>query len=156
MRFQKIGIEVHKTDKMTDQIEHEGTVIRIDDKRVYVRITQQSACAMCHAKGLCTASEAVEKIIEAERPTDTESVTLGDQVVVTGTTSMGLKAVFFAFVVPFCLLLGVLFAVRHFVPNDIVAGLGALAVLVPYYGILAALRHRMAAAFRFVIKKKSN
>ncbi|MGN0187631.1 MAG: SoxR reducing system RseC family protein [Paludibacteraceae bacterium] len=137
---------------MNDQIEHEGTVVRIDGVRVYVRITQQSACAACHAKGLCTASESVDKIIEADAATNT-ALAVGDSVTVTGKASLGFKAVGLAFIAPFCLLLAVLFAVQQATHNDLTAGACALAALIPYYSILAAFRHKMATIFRFSVHK---
>ena len=138
---------------MDDQIEHEGTVVSIDGRRVQVRITQQSACAACHAKGLCTASEAVDKIIDAET-SGSEPLAVGDAVYVTGKTSLGFKAVGLAFIVPFCVVLAVLVAVQYATHNELTAGSIALAALIPYYIMLAALRHKMATIFRFSVHKK--
>ena len=49
---------------MSESINHNGIIEKIDGGTVYVRIIQQSACSGCHAKSMCTASESKEKIIE--------------------------------------------------------------------------------------------
>lgn len=132
-------------------IEHEGVVERIDGAVVFVRIEQRSACAACRAKSLCTTADMTEKIIEADlRPEQT--VAVGDRVTVVGSRSVGFKAVFWAFVVPVVLIFATLFVARHFTSNEAISGTAALAVLLPYCGVLFALRKKMAAKFRFAVK----
>jgi positive regulator of sigma E activity len=51
---------------MSDQnsIDHEGIVEAISGDVARVKIDAQSACAACHAKGVCTAADKEEKIME--------------------------------------------------------------------------------------------
>ena len=39
---------------MSESINHNGIIEKIDGGTVYVRIIQQSACSGCHAKSMCT------------------------------------------------------------------------------------------------------
>ena len=50
---------------MTNTIEHQGIIISIDNNVAHVKIEQTSACASCHVKTVCGASEKSEKIIDA-------------------------------------------------------------------------------------------
>lgn len=139
---------------MNGLIEHEGVVVRIDGATAFVRIEQRSACAACHAKSMCTAADMSEKVVEADVP-DGLSVAVGDGVIVLGSRSVGFKAVFWAFVLPLCLMLATLLVARQFTASDAVSGTAALAVLLPYCGVLFAFRKKMSARFRFMVCKKS-
>ena len=52
--------------KMDNNISHKGIIEKVEGDRVFVRITQQSACSGCHAKSMCTASEQKVKIVEVQ------------------------------------------------------------------------------------------
>ena len=45
-------------------IEHQGIITSISDKKISVKIIQQSACSTCHAKGACMAADSKEKVVE--------------------------------------------------------------------------------------------
>jgi len=45
-------------------IEHEGIIEKIRGNHITVRILQQSACGACHAKGMCTAADTKEKLVD--------------------------------------------------------------------------------------------
>ena len=76
---------------MQNTIEHQGVIISIDGKVAQVKIEQTSACASCHVKSVCGASEKSEKIIDANIIDDT--LTIGDQVTIIGQKSLGLLAI---------------------------------------------------------------
>lgn len=149
MYFCKLYFVVEK-NPMNGLIEHEGVVVRIEGALAFVRIEQRSACAACHAKSLCTASDMVEKVIEADVRAG-QTLAVGDRVMVVGHRSVGFKAAFWAFVVPLCLMFATLFVVRHFTTDDAISGTAALLVLLPYCGVLFAFRKKMAARFRFTV-----
>ena len=83
---------------MADIIKHRGIVEKVDGTHITVRIVQTSACAACSAKGLCNASESKEKQIDVYEVNP--SYQIGEEVVLCGTTSMGMRAVLLAFGVP--------------------------------------------------------
>ena len=81
-----------------NNISHKGIIEKVEGDRVFVRITQQSACSGCHAKSMCTASEQKEKIVEVQARGERFSV--NEMVEVYARSSVGLKAVWWAFVLP--------------------------------------------------------
>ena len=138
--------------KMNDVIKHNGIVERVEGSHLVVRIVQTSACAACSAKGLCNASESKEKLIDVYEVKDTYQV--GEEVVLCGTTSMGMRAVLLAFGIPVLLLLVVLFiAMKVTDGNSLIAALAALIAIVPYYGMVYLYRDRLNKTFSFTIEK---
>ena len=133
-------------------IEHEGIIEKINGNHITVRILQQSACSACHAKGACTAADMKEKRVDVSDNSGLYHEQ--ERVVITGSESVGYKAVLWAFVFPLILLIGMLVlgtSTWHF--NETEAALGSILILVPYYFLLYLLRHKMANTFRFNIKK---
>ena len=89
---------------MTDIIKHRGIVENIEGSHVRVRIVQTSACSACSVKGHCNASESKEKLIDVF-DMKASSYRIGEEVMIYGTTSMGMQAVLLAFGIPFLVLL---------------------------------------------------
>lgn len=136
--------------KMTKMIEHKGLVRRISDDHVEVMIIQKSACAGCHAKSACSASDMAEKIIEVTYTGN--DLKPGDEVTLIGSESMGWKAVGYAFLLPFIVLLTTLIVATELLENELTAGIVALGILIPYYLILYCFRNRMRKKFSFTLK----
>ena len=137
---------------MSDTIKHLGIVENINGSYVQVRILQTSACASCSVKGHCNASETKEKLIDVYNGKDIHCQ-VGQHVLICGTTSMGMKAVWLAFCIPFLLLLGALFLFMALTGGDeIKAALFSLATLIPYYLILYMCRKRLSRAFTFTLE----
>ena len=138
---------------MADIIKHRGIVEKIDGSHVVVRIVQTSACSACSAKGLCNASESKEKQIDVYEVNP--AYRIGEEVVLCGTTSMGMKAVFLAFGIPVLLLLGALFVTMRITDGDaLLAAAVALLAVVPYYVVLYLMKDKMNKTFSFVIEKQ--
>ncbi len=137
---------------MDQIIEHTGKILNIEKDQVRVLITQLSACSGCHAKSACTAADSAEKIIEAT--THDLSLKPGDPVVVYGQRSSGLKAVLLAFVLPFVIILFLLFVLRYFIDNESLSGTIALASLIPYYLILSLFKNKLKTRFRFYVRRQ--
>jgi sigma-E factor negative regulatory protein RseC len=137
---------------MTNTIEHQGVIISIDGNIAHVKIEQTSACASCHVKSVCGASEKSEKIIDANIIDDT--LTIGDQVTIIGQKSLGLQAILLAYVLPFMIIVAVLFIANVFTTNELIIGTCALASLIPYLVILRLMRNRIQAKFQFYAIKK--
>lgn len=113
---------------------------------------QQLACSECHAKSLCSIADKKEKIIEVISSDPTLKV--GDRVIIYGESSIGLQAVLLAFIIPFVLIFLALFIFQHFIENELIAGILAILVLVPYYLILFLSNKRLKNKFQFKIKKE--
>ena len=137
---------------MTNTIEHQGIIISIDDSVAHVKIEQTSACASCHVKTICGASEKTEKIIDAHIVDDT--LKIGDSVTIIGQKSLGIRAVLLAYVLPFVLIVAVLFVANIFTTNELVIGTCALTSLIPYFIVLRLMRNKIQAKFQFYAIKK--
>ncbi len=135
-----------------DKISHIGIVEEIKGQAVQVRIQQASACDLCHAKSICSSADTKEKFIELKAPVG--SVAVGDKVMVEGSASMGMKAVFLAYVLPLILLvLAMVICLAWIAPgNELLGALASLATLIPYALIIYALRHKLTREFRFELR----
>ncbi len=131
------------------QIEHEGIVIKSLNNQTTVRIVSQSACASCHAKSACTAADLQEKLIEVET---NEIYSPGQQVMLTGNQELGLKAAWWAYVLPVALVLITLILSFAITQNENVSGLLALLILVPYFIIIKLAGSILKKKFAFRIK----
>ena len=136
---------------MSQKICHSGIVERIDDGCVHVRIVQTSACAACKVAGYCNAAESKEKIIDVYCDSVAD-YQVGQQVVVSTSGQVAVKALLWAFGVPFVLLMTVLVLVLLLTANEGLAALSALAALVPYYLVLWLLRNKMREQLAFRIE----
>ena len=101
---------------MADIIKHRGKVEKVNGSHVVVRIVQTSACSACSAKGMCNASESKEKLIDVYEVNP--SYQIGEEVVLCGSTSMGMRAVFLAFGIPVFILLAALFIAMRVTDGD--------------------------------------
>lgn len=133
-------------------IEHEGTIDAINGNQYTIRITQSTACSECHAKSACIAADTKVKMVDV---IDTSGrFKMNERVLLSGKTSIGYKAVLWAFVLPLILLMSVIFistSIWHL--SELQAALIALVALVPYYALLYVMRHRMGEKLAFTIKK---
>lgn len=132
---------------------HEGIIKRIEEGKIIAGIISQSACATCHAKGACTASDIEEKEIEI---TSWEGhFSQGEKVVIVANESQGFKALFYAYILPLILLLISLIALTDILESEGIAALISLSLLVPYYTGLYLLRNRLKKTLNFTIRKLS-
>ena len=139
--------------KMADIIKHRGVVEKIDGSHVVVRIVQTSACSACSAKGLCNASESKEKQIDVYE--SNPSYRIGEEVVLCGSTSMGMRAVLLAFGIPVLLLLFALFATMRITDGDaLLSAIVAMLAIIPYYFVIYLMKDKMNRTFSFVIEKQ--
>ena len=140
---------------MTNNIKHLGIVENIDGFRLKVRIVQTSACSSCSVKGHCNVSETKEKLIDVY---DNKGLApqVGQQVMISGATSMGMKAVGWAFGLPFVIVLASLFAAMALTQGDeAVSALVSLCMLIPYYIGLYLCRKRFSRTFVFTLESVS-
>ena len=138
---------------MADIIKHRGIVEKVDGTHITVRIVQTSACAACSAKGLCNASDSKEKQIDVYEVNP--SYQIGEEVVLCGTTSMGMRAVLFAFGVPLLIVmiaLGV--SMKMTDDNALFSSFIALLSVIPYYIVIYASKEKLNRTFSFTIEKK--
>ena len=138
---------------MTDIIKHRGRVEKVEGSHVVVRIVQTSACSACSIKGHCNASESKEKLIDVFEVN--ASYQIGEEVVLLGTTSMGMQAVLLAFGVPLVILIVALGITMHLTEGDaLISSLVGLLSIVPYYFAIYFNKDKLKKTFSFTIEKQ--
>lgn len=133
-------------------VEHTGIVEQVSKGQAKVCIVSESACASCHAKGACTASDKSEKSIDVNTfgMTDLKE---GQKVIIRGQKSLGLKASLIAYIYPFILVFITLFTTYGITESEGIAGLASLAILVPYYLVVKLYTPKLQKTFVFTIKE---
>ena len=137
---------------MAQTVEHIATVIRADDDVVEAELTVQSACAACHARSVCGLGESKRKRVEIATP-DAAAYVPGESVVVSIESNMCMTAVFWAYVMPFVVLLGALIVSSAAGAGDGVSALAALAATALYFVALYLCRARLERKIHFKIHK---
>lgn len=137
-----------------DCVEQKGIVIKKQEDKVIVKIEQKSTCSSCHARGACTSLDKKDKEIEIKTK-DTQNYNIGDEVIITISTKLGMKAVFIAFVLPLILLVIVLFlSIKLFSLTQSLSALVSLLVVAAYYFFLYKQNLFLSKEFNFLIKEK--
>lgn len=139
-------------DRKTACVEQVGKVVGVAGDKVRVLIMAQSACAGCHAKGVCGMSETEPR--EVELQANGEDYQVNDTARVQIASRQGLKAVLLGYMIPFALVLSLLFGLRGIGLTEGLAALVGIAFLVPYYLLLYLLRGRLNREFGFVLAGK--
>lgn len=140
---------------MTDKIKHLGIVESINGSYLKVRIVQTSACSACSIKGHCSAAESKEKLIDVYNKSGL-ACQVGSQVMISGATSLGMRAVMWAFVFPFVVLLVSLLSLCILREDEAVSSIASLCMLIPYYLILFFCREKFRRTFVFVLESINN
>lgn len=135
-----------------EKIEHEGIIYSVNPSHISVRITQKSACADCHAKSACSISDSKEKIIEI--PDTSGKYKIGDSVIISGDSHIGLTAVLFAFVIPLAITVIVLILVLYFTKSEELSIGCAVLALICYFCVLYFLQEKLKNKFVFTLTKK--
>lgn len=134
---------------MEEKVLHDAVVQQVLENKITVVIINASACASCHAKGACLASDMKEKEIEIVHFSGKYHV--GQHVNIIGRPSQGLQAAFYGYLLPFVLVLVTLLVSNAYTKSEGLAGLLALTALAPYYGILYLFRNQLKRSFEFEI-----
>ena len=132
-------------------IEHRGIVESTDDGVIKVNITAMSACASCQVKGSCSVGDMENKVVEIRN--SNLNIRDGEFVNVVMSQSLGYKALFYGYILPFILIFVVLITATEAGLSEGYAGLLALSPLPVYYLILYLLKDRLRKTFSFSIHK---
>ena len=149
-------------------IKHDGIIIALNgDGTARVRIVQTSACAACKAKAMCASAESVEKEMTVQLTVDSLQLTVGDAVEVMVQQKMGWKAVVLAYLLPFFVMLAVMFigngllamgdgllAMGDGAKREAVLGTVALCAMALYYLVLGMFKDKLQKEFSFTARKK--
>lgn len=133
------------------EIRHSGCILEITPEGITVEIISESACSSCHAASLCGMSEQTKKLIEVPASLGYE---VGEEVWVNLKRSMGMKAVWIAYVVPLIILIAVVLVASELKASELLIGLIALASIALYYAGVYMFRNKLKNEYTFYIKKK--
>ena len=151
-------------------IKHDGIIIALnEDGTALVRIVQTSACAACKAKAMCTSAESAEKEMTVVLLGDEQWV-VGNEVEVMVQQKMGWKAVVLAYLLPFFVMLAVMFVGNGLLAmgdgatgllgdeakREAVLGTVALCAMALYYLVLGMFKDKLQKEFSFTARKKNN
>ena len=132
---------------MSKIVTHKGKVIHLEGLDVRVMIESMSACAACHAKGMCTLSDKEDKIIDIKVSAERAAkLNVGDEVMVAVSQQRGMQAVLLAYILPAIVVILSLILLLKLLPEPL-AILSALAVLGGYYYVLYLFRNKLDAKF---------
>jgi sigma-E factor negative regulatory protein RseC len=130
---------------MAKTVSHKGVVVAVDGNKIKVQIESVSACAACHAKGMCTLSDKEDKLIDIESPKAADKK-VGDVVTVVVTQQRGMQAVVLAYILPAIVVILSLVGLLNIV-SEPVAIILSLLLLAVYYLILYLLRNKISSKF---------
>ena len=151
-------------------IKHDGIIIALnEDGTALVRIVQTSACAACKAKAMCASAESAEKEMTVVL-LDDEQWAVGNEVEVMVQQKMGWKAVVLAYLLPFFVMLAVMFIGNGLfsmgdgaigllgdeAKREAVLGTVALCAMALYYLVLGMFKDKLQKEFSFTARKKNN
>ena len=149
-------------------IKHDGIIIALnEDGTALVRIVQTSACAACKAKAMCASAESAEKEMTVVLLGDGQWA-VGDTVEVMVQQKMGWKAVVLAYLLPFFVMLAVMFIGNGLLAmgdgatgllgdeakREAVLGTVALCAMAVYYLVLGMFKDKLQKEFSFTARKK--
>ena len=159
-------------------IKHDGIIIALnEDGTALVRIVQTSACAACKAKAMCASAESAEKEMTVVLLGD-EQWAVGNEVEVMVQQKMGWKAVVLAYLLPFFVMLAVMFIGNGLLAmgdgeigllamgdeatgllgdeakREAVLGTVALCAMAVYYLVLGMFKDKLQKEFSFTARKK--
>ena len=150
-------------------IKHDGIIIALnEDDTALVRIVQTSACAACKAKAMCASAESAEKEMTVVLLGD-EQWAVGDTVEVMVQQKMGWKAVMLAYLLPFFVMLAVMFLGNGLLAmgdgatgllgdeakREAVLGTVALCAMAVYYLVLGMFKDKLQKEFSFTARKRA-
>lgn len=135
-------------------ISHEGRVVEITPEYISVEFINKSACATCHAKSVCMASDESIKVIQVDNTLEYALYEVGDEVEILLKRSLGFKAVWISYVIPLIILIVLLLSLSLFIANELIIGASIVVAMAIYYLVIYLCRDKIAKNFIFVIEKK--
>ena len=136
--------------KRPKTVDHLGKVQEITRNDVLVNIVSHSACSGCHAKGVCGVADSTEKLVAVHKPNHNFSI--GQDVKVILKQSLGFRALFIGYLLPFIFVLVTLIILVSLNFSECISGLISLLILVPYYLGLYIFKDNISRQFAFEIE----
>lgn len=136
-------------------IRHPGVVTGVTPEYITVKFSTESACAGCHARGVCGASDAEEGSIQVRNRLGYD-YSEGDEVDIVLKQYLGMKAVGICYGIPLVILLVLLLYLPNVTESEVVQGTVCLVFVALYYLGIRIFRDRIEKSFEFTIESKNN
>lgn len=136
---------------MSNNISHDGVVVKVEGRQVTVRFVQSSACSGCHAKQLCAAGDQKERLVVADSYGVPYAV--GDAVRVSVTQSLARTAMWYAFGLPVLIAMIAIFPLNAYL-GEIWACVAELVLLAVYYYVLYLQRDKLDRKVSFILEHR--
>ena len=134
-----------------EAVTHKGRIVAIAPEITTIEVLAESACASCHAKGICGLGEA--KVKEVQVRTDAwHPRQVGDEVEVVLKKAMGYKAVFIAYGLPLGVLFVALMVLGSLGVGELWSGIGALIAVAVCYLVIFLCRDKISKEYTFYLK----
>ncbi len=129
-------------------ISYLGNIKHIDGDTITVAVeVDHKACSSCQVKSACGIGQEEGKLIEVEQ--EGHDWHVGDRVRICAEQATRNKAVFWAYLLPFLMLVGTVVLSFLLFRNDGITALLSLCTIVIYYVILYRLRERFKRTLSF-------
>lgn len=138
---------------MAEVISHKGSVVSTEGDRVQVEIVSKSACASCHASGLCGMAESKKKVVDVPVH-GRDAFQIGQEVEVCLAPKTGLRAVMLSYVVPVMILLILILSLSLIGVGELACGLVSIGGVALYYLGLYFFRGRLTEGYEFFIRRQ--
>lgn len=142
--------QIHSATGQDNLVNHLGIVSRVNYNSVIVTLENANECAGCTVKSGCGLHATQLKQIEVF--VNHKNFALNEQVTVILKKQAGLKAVFWAYLLPFILMITTLFLASIFF-DELFAGIVALMVLIPYYTFIYLNNSKLKGDLEISINK---
>ena len=133
-------------------IEHIGLISSVDNGNVKVRLMDDPHCHSCSMAMLCHYNDDDRSLIEVEKQGKTYKV--GDEVLVMLKGTTGLLATFYAYLLPFILVVGVLSLFLSLGYSEVLSAGVSLLILVPYFLTITFMKKQIGRTVKLEIKKR--
>jgi len=131
---------------------HQGIVKEITGNTLFVKIERRSACATCHAKGVCLSADKKDEIITVTT-NEPELFQVNEIVQLTLKKSLGAKAVVLAYLCPFLALALGLFVTYYFTKKELLSVGVAFVTTTLYFLFIKKMDSKLKKQFSFVVSK---
>ena len=126
---------------------HEGIIQKIEGQQITVKMVVDSACAACHAKGICGAADSQDKVVVAKNVND-ESFSVGERVQVELRQTLAFQAVLIGYLLPFVVLMTTFCLMSYFVKNELIdVSVSFLATILYYFIVWLSHRFSLLSIF---------
>lgn len=130
-----------------------GIVEKVKENSILVRFQSELACGSCRAKFICGSGSDDRNLVEIYNKNCI--CNKGDAVKVIISVSMGFKALFLGYILPFLIVMCTLIITLSLDFSEPVSGLAALFTLIPYYTGLYIFKEKVNKKFIFTLMKIS-